>query len=310
MLFKKLSTLFMVIIFICTTVLTQFAGAQNVSQATVLEDLEEIEMTLYGQAGEGSLIERVEYLEKELVGRTLPGTIGNRVKQLKEFIIDGTPEDLSVSFKIKLSQWILEERITSEPILKQIESLENTLFGEISDDVLAMRAENIFEVCFKDGKPQIEEVLIPAGTLVPIRFLSDVSSKKNKTGDTFAFEVAENIYIDGKLILPANHVGTGEVVEAKKAKILSRKGKLELAFKTTLALDGTVLNLVLGEEAEEENERIAWAIGAGVLGLIVLSNPIGLAAGALIPGKNVKIEEGSEMYLQVEKNTKAIIYVQ
>jgi len=310
MLLKKLSTLFMVIIFICTTVLTQFAGAQNVSQATVLEDLEEIEMTLYGQAGEGSLIERVEYLEKELVGRTLPGTIGNRVKQLKEFIIDGTPEDLSVSFKIKLSQWILEERITSEPILKQIESLENTLFGEISDDVLAMRAENIFEVCFKDGKPQIEEVLIPAGTLVPIRFLSDVSSKKNKTGDTFAFEVAENIYIDGKLILPANHVGTGEVVEAKKAKILSRKGKLELAFKTTLALDGTVLNLVLGEEAEEENERIAWAIGAGVLGLIVLSNPIGLAAGALIPGKNVKIEEGSEMYLQVEKNTKAIIYVQ
>ena len=52
------------------------------------------------------------------------------------------------------------------------------------------------------------------------------------------------------------------------------------------------------------------AVGAGILGLIILSNPIGLAVGALIPGKNVKIEEGTEMFLQVDSDTSVIALVQ
>jgi len=308
--FRKSFSLLMVIIFICSSVLTQFAWAQDVSQTILLEDLVKIEMALYGQSEEKPIIERVEYLEKELVGRTLPGTIINRVKQLKEFIILGTPEDPSIIFKINVSQWILENKITSGSVVNRIENLENILFGEASNDVLAMRAESIFDVCFKEGKPLVEEVLVPAGTLVPIRFLSELSSKKNKTGETFTFQISKNVLVDGKLILPVNHEGTGEIIEAKKASILSRAGKLELGFKTALALDGTTLGLILGEEAKEENQRIALAIGAGVLGLIILSNPIGLVVGAFVPGKNVKIEEGSEMFLQVESDTTVIALVQ
>src|SRR4030042_3456731 len=189
MLFKKLSSLLLVIIFICTSVLSQFSWAAEVSQATLLQDLSQIEITIYGVAQEKPLVERVENLEKELVGRTLPGTITDRAKQLKEFIISGTPEELSVIFKINASQWILEEKITSDPLIVRIENLENVLFGKTSDDVLAMRAENIFSVCFKEGKPQVEEVLIPAGTLVPVRFLSTLNSKNNKTGETFDFQI-------------------------------------------------------------------------------------------------------------------------
>lgn len=311
MLFKRSFSFLMVIVFVCSSVLSQFAWAQeDVSQTTLLEDLTQIEIALYGQSEEKPLIERVEYLEKELVGRTLPGTIPNRVKQLKEFILLGTPEDPSVVFKINISQWIVEDKITSEPLANRIGNLENLLFGEMSNDVLAMRAESIFEVCFKEGKPQIEEVLIPAGTLIPIRFLSDLSSKKNKKGENFTFQIAENVFVGGKLILPANHEGTGEIIKAKKASILSRAGKLELAFKTVLPLDGTALNLVLGEEAEEENKRLYVAVGAGILGLIVLSNPVGLVAGALVPGKNVKIKEGDEMFLQVEEDTTVIALIQ
>jgi hypothetical protein len=256
------------------------------------------------------LIERVEYLEKELVGRTLPGTITSRAKQLKEFIITGTPEDPSVIFKINASQWMLEEKITSGPLITKIESLENILFGKTLSDVLAMRAESIFEICFKEGKPQMEEVVIPAGTLVSIRFLSTLSSKNNKAGDTFNFQIAENIFIENKLVIPANFAGVGEIVDAKKATILSRPGKLEIEFKSISALDGTSLNLVIGEKAQEKNERIIVAVGAGILGLIILSNPIGLVFGALIPGKDVKIEEGTEMFLQVESDTPVIALVQ
>jgi hypothetical protein len=310
MIFKKLSSLLIVIIFICTSVLAQFSWAAEASQATLLEDLSQIEMAIYGITQEKSLVERVEYLEKELVGRTLPGTITSRAKQLKEFIILGTPEDSSVIFKINASQWVLKEKITSEPLIVKIENLENILFGKTSDDVLAMRAESIFSVCFKAGRPQVEEVVIPTGTLVPIRFLSTLSSKNNKTGETFNFQISENVFLDNKLIIPVNSEGVGEITKAKKATLLSRPGKLEIEFKSVSALDGTSLNLILGEEAEEENKRLYVAVGAGILGLIILSSPVGLVFGALIPGKNVKIEEGSEMFLQVKSDTPVIALVQ
>jgi len=310
MLFRRLFSIMIILIFICTSVLAQFSWAAEVSQATLLEDLSRIEIAIYGIIQEKPLVERVEYLEKELVGRTLPGTITNRAKQLKEFIITGTPEDPSVIFKINASQWILEEKITSEPLIAKIESLENVLFGKFSDDVLAMRAESIFNVCFKEGKPLVEEVVIPAGTLVPIRFLNNLSSKDSKEGETFNFLIAENVFFDNKLVIPTNFLGIGEIIEVKKATILSRPGKLEIEFKPISALDGTALSLILGEEAQKENERIAIAVGVGILGLIVLSSPIGLIAGALVPGKNVKIEEGTEIFLQIESDTRVIALVQ
>jgi len=310
MIFKKSFSLLIVIVFICTSVLAQFAWAAEVSEATLLQDLSQIEMAIYGITQEKPLIERVEYLEKELVGRTLPGTITSRAKQLKEFIISGTPEEPSVIFKINASQWMLEEKITPETLIVKIENLENILFGKTSSDVLAMRAESIFGVCFKEGRPQVEEVVVPAGTLVPVRFLSTLNSKNNKTGETFDFQIAENVFIDNKLIIPANSEGVGEITKAKKASILSRSGKLEIEFKSVSTLDGTSLNLILGEKAEEENKRLYVAVGAGILGLIILSSPVGLVLGALIPGKNVKIEEGTEMFLQVEEDTAVIALVQ
>jgi len=310
MIFKKVFSFILITAFIFTSVLAQFSWAAEASQATLLEDLSQIEIAIYGTTQEKPLVERVEYLEKELVGRTLPGTITSRAKQLKEFIITGTLEDPSVIFKINSSQWILEEKITSEPLVAKIENLENVLFGKTSTDVLAMRAESIFEICFKEGKPQMEEVVIPAGTLVLIRFLSALSSKDNIAGETFNFQIAENVFLDNKLAIPTNSLGVGEIIEAKKATILSRPGKLEIEFKSISALDGTSLSLIIGEEAQKENERIAIAVGVGILGLIVLSSPIGLIAGALIPGKNVKIEEGTEMFLQVKEDTTVIALIQ
>jgi hypothetical protein len=310
MIFKKVFSFILITAFIFTSVLAQFSWAAETSQATLLEDLSQIEMAIYGVTQEKPLVERVEYLEKELVGRTLPGTITSRAKQLKEFIISGTPEDPSVIFKINASQWILEEKITSEPLITKIENLENVLFGKTSDEVLAMRAENIFEICFKEGKPQMEEVIIPAGTLVSIRFLNNLSSKVNISGETFNYQVGENVFLDNKLVISANSAGLGEITSAKKASILAQPGKLELNFKQITALDGALIDLIMGEKAEEENKRLYVAIGAGILGLIILSNPIGLVVGALIPGKNVKIDEGTVMFLQVKEDTTVIALVQ
>ena len=309
MIFKKSFSLLIVIVFILTSVLAQFSWAAEASQATLLEDLHQIEVSIYGVTQDKPLVERVEYLEKELVGRTLPGTIIDRVKQLKEFIITGTPEDVSVMFKINSSQWVLEEKITNENLITKINNLENVLFGNTSEDVLAMRAETIFNICFKEGKPVTEEVTIPSGTLIPIRFQSAISSKNAMPGDSFTYQVVKNMFIGNKLLIPMNSKGIGEITEAKKAKILAQPGKLKLIFNPIMALDGTSIELIMGEKAEKENKRLYVAVGTGILGFLVLSNPIGLAFGALIPGKDVKIDEGTEMVLQVKEDSKVLALV-
>jgi len=309
MIFKKSFSLLIVIAFILTSVLAQFSWAAEASQATLLEDLHQIEVSIYGVTQDKPLVERVEYLEKELVGRTLPGTIIDRVKQLKEFIITGTPEDVSVMFKINSSQWVLEEKITNENLITKINNLENVLFGNTSEDVLAMRAETIFNICFKEGKPVTEEVTIPSGTLIPIRFQNAISSKDAMPGDTFTYQVVKNMFIGNKLLIPMNSKGIGEITEAKKAKILAQPGKLKLIFNPIMALDGTSIELIIGEKAEEENKRLYVAVGTGILGFLVLSNPIGLAFGALIPGKDVKIDEGTEMVLQIKEDSKVLALI-
>jgi len=163
-----------------------------------------------------------------------------------------------------------------------------------------MRAEKIFNVIFEEGKPNIKPVAIPAGTLIPVRLMEDIGSKKSDDGDIFQYQVAKDIIQDGSIVIAENTVGKGEIVEAKRASILLKKGKLEVDFRFIEAIDGTPVRLIMGEKAEEENSRIGLAVGASIAGLIILSNPIGLIAGALIPGKNIKLEEGTEIFLEVK----------
>jgi len=300
---KKLSTFF-VIVFTLSLFLPQIAFAQSDSEIAILEDLSKIELLVFGEVKTESILSRIEYLEKELVGRTLPGIIKERVKQLKDFIITGTPDEPSLSFKINSAQLTLQDKVTDAPLLTKVEDLELSIFGETSDEVLAMRAEKIFNIIFDEGRPAVTEITIPAGTLIPVRLLEDIGSKKSDDGDIFEYQVTEDITYAGSLIIPRGAIGKGEVLKAKRASILLKKGQLEVDFRYIEAVDGTPLRLVMGESSEKENSRIGLAVGAGIAGLIILSNPIGLVAGALIPGKNVTIEEGTRLYLEVAGNTR------
>lgn len=317
MFLKKRLSILLTIIFTLSIVLPQFALAQTtqtpqttVSDIAVIEDLAQIEMRIYGEVKDDSLLNRVELLEKELVGRTLPGILKDRVKQLKDFIVTGTPEEPSLSFKVNSAQWTLQDKITDDPLKVKIEELELTIFGELSEEVLAMRAERIFSVCFPEGKPNIQEITIPAGTLIPVVLLESIGSKKSDDGDIFEYQIAEDFVYAGSIIVPKNTIAKGEVLKAKKASILLKKGKLEVDFKSVEALDGTNIRLVMGEASEEENSRLGIAIGASIAGLIILSNPIGLVAGALVPGKNVTLKEGTKIYLEVANDTKVLSLTQ
>jgi len=310
MFLKRKLSIFLTTIFVLSIIFPQISLAQEASDIGVVEDLAQIEMRIFGEVKGESLLSRVEYLEKELVGRTLPGILKERVRQLKDFIVTGTPEEPSLSFKINSAQWTLQDEISNAPLLTKIEEMELKIFGENTNEVLAMRAEKIFNIIFQEGRPNIREITIPAGTLIPVKLMEDIGSKKSDDGDIFQYQVAEDIVYTGSIIIPKNTIAKGEVLKAKRASILLRKGKLEVDFKSIEALDGTNLRLIMGENAEEENSRLGIAIGASIAGLIILSNPVGLVVGALIPGKNITLKEGTKLFLEVASDVKVLSLAQ
>ena len=64
------------------------------------------------------------------------------------------PEEPSLSFKINSAQRTLQDGVSDEPLLPKIEELELIIFGELSDDVLAMRAEKYLQFAFLKERNQ------------------------------------------------------------------------------------------------------------------------------------------------------------
>ena len=105
------------------------------------------------------------------------------------------------------------------------------------------------------------------------------------------------------LLLSRKILLRGEVLKAKKASVLLKNYSSTLRLLKLLMVQ--ILDWLLVRH-QEENTRLGVAIGAGIAGLIILSNPIGLVAGALVPGKNITFKEGAKIYLEVARDTKVI----
>src|SRR5690606_40329275 len=78
------------------------------------------------------------------------------------------------------------------------------------------------------GSSEPLQVVLPAKTPVLLRLEQAVGSKISRTGDSFAFVLAQAVELDGVTVLPAGTPGTGEVVHAKKGGGSGSGGELVL----------------------------------------------------------------------------------
>ena len=85
-----------------------------------------------------------------------------------------------------------------------------------------------------------QAVVVPAGTSVLAEFQHDVRSKKKETatGDFIRTRVAQDVIVDGKVVIEAGAELLLRVEYAKKAKILGRKGRLQFEAVSVTAVDG------------------------------------------------------------------------
>ena len=91
--------------------------------------------------------------------------------------------------------------------------------------------EHLVDVSDKgQAAPAPAEVVVPAGTKIPLALLNSLSMKHSAEGDRVYLETVFPITIDGRIIIPRGSYVTGTVTEAKRPGRVKGKGELFLRF--------------------------------------------------------------------------------
>ena len=297
---KKMLTLFLIAAF-CVTMLPTLALAAQLEQ-TPLEKIGAVETILYGSEQEGSLIERTNKLEKELFG--LPGkeALMSKVERIYVYVRDSSTSTPSLIFKMGALEWSLTQAVAKGPLKPRLESLERTVSGVVGTGSIDSRISRLMTITFANASLKTGLVTLPKDTLVKIKLITPLDSKKNKTGDSVEFDVAEDLYAGGMMVLPKGALGVGKLAKVEQAQNFGRDAKLEVNFEKVTALDLTIVPTILGEKAKKETESVAAAAGAGFAGMILLG-PIGVVGAAFVHGKNITVPAGTTLFIQTQTDT-------
>lgn len=264
------------------------------------ESITALENLVYGQENSGPYVERVNMLEITVFGKNSGMPIPDKITRLTKAFYDNS-EQTSIPIILRYAESQLLHETVTGPAVNRVNKLEEALTGKQETGGLTTRLEKILKTVFSSGTVKLSDTEIPGKTLVKIRLLDALNSDINKNGDTFRYEVADDVKIGNVLAIPAGSLGVGKVEKAKKAGRFGKHGKLDLSFNTVPAMDDTPVSVYLGDSAREENKHVVAAAGASVVGAALLG-PIGLIGGAFVEGKTVKLPAQTEFYIEVHSD--------
>ena len=293
---KKLFSIFLSGVFLVSSLGTAAAEVPNTANGK----LGAVETVTYGQEQTGAIVERIKKLEKDYECSNTSGGMMNRINNLYDTTFDNSSSP-SLITQLNALEWTISHKVSADPIQKRISDMELQINGKNSDASIKKRIEGLATFAFGSTTIPLSQVNVPANTLVKISLVTPINAKELKKGDIVKFKAAEDVIENDMLLITAGALGEGEVTEVSQAQNFGRDAKINIDFKDMEAVDGTKIDMTLGEEAKETMEQMGMAAGASLAGMIILG-PIGIIGGAFVKGKNINLPEGTEMYLQTEKD--------
>jgi len=295
---RKITSLLVLTLFMCSNMSWAFANAST--EMAVVDKVVIVEKFFNGTEQTGALVERITKLEKDLWGKESTGSLVSRMDKLYSYCLTTNDNGPSFSIKMNAAEWSLTHAVTIEPVKSRIENLEHVLMGKASTGSFDERLNQLLKLAYTNGKPAITKIAVSKDTLLKVKIVTPLNTRTSRSGDVFTFQVSDDIYVDGSLIIPKGAQGMGKITKVEEAKNFGRDAKLQLSFDTVNAIDGSTINTILGEKAKLENKSLATAAGASVAGMVLLG-PIGIVGGAFVHGKDVNIPVGTETYLQTKE---------
>ena len=138
-------------------------------------------------------------------------------------------------------------------------------------------------------------IIIPEGTIVKVKSLAPITSKRSTEGDVVDFAMFQDLEIDGILIIKEGALVSAFIQSAEKAKGLGKAGEIRIQFNYTKSVNGTKIPLRSTKGTLEGDGKLGGAIA-----LAVVLSPLFL----LKKGKEAKIAEGKVMEAFVSQDVK------
>lgn len=146
--------------------------------------------------------------------------------------------------------------------------------------------------------PKSENVkVIPDGTEFTVVTIDEITSKTAAEGDPLTFKVAEDLKIDGEVVIAKGSLVKGTVGQAKKAGMMGRGGSLGIRVESAMTVDNQKLKL-RSTKGKEGDDKTGTTVA-----LVVLFGPLGF----LKKGKNAVIKPGTEIKVYTDEEKKVAL---
>jgi hypothetical protein len=150
-------------------------------------------------------------------------------------------------------------------------------------------------------KPAMQGFGIEDGTPVKLRTARTISSADAHVGDTLDFEVLEDIFAKGVLVVPKAGIGWGTVTEAEPKRRMGRGGKLNVNIDSVRLSDGEKVALRAVKDTKGGGH-----VGA-MTGAMVATSIVFFPAAPLflfMHGKDITIPKGTEITAYISGDTR------
>ena len=183
-----------------------------------------------------------------------------------------------------------------------------------------------------DPAKVLPPLVVPAGTVIPVKLTNRISSKTAKDGDGIYSKTAFPITVDNKIVIPEGSGVRGKLVEVKRPGRVKGKAELTLSFQTLVLPNGITVPLytslgsaggagekkgeatVQGDSSKGDDAATIGKTGAtgGLIGVIAnggkgaaVGGAGGAAAGTaavlLTRGKDLVLEPGTTLEIVLDR---------
>lgn len=156
-------------------------------------------------------------------------------------------------------------------------------------------------VAANPAKPAMQGFGIEEGTPVKLRTARNISSADAHTGDTLDFEVLEDVFAGGVLVIPKGGIAWGTVTEAEPKRRMGRGGKLNVNIDSVRLTDGEKIALRAVKDTQGGGH-----VGA-MTGAMVATSIVFFPAAPFflfMHGKDITIPKGTEITAYINGDTR------
>ncbi len=148
---------------------------------------------------------------------------------------------------------------------------------------------------------QNKTIIVPGGTAVPMHVLGSISSGNVKEGDTFTVQAAEDVVVNGMIVVKKGAAGQGTIEKVDHAGWSGHSGSLSLDFTYVYAVDGGKVRLSNDKQQQAEEDRKGASSTATIIGIATFGIG-GLFGHNLAHGREVTIDPEKTLTAFVASN--------